>query len=185
MLSFVMYYKEIPVIVDTGVYEYNESKRRDYCRSTRAHNTVVLDDEEQAEIWKSFRVGRRGYPTGLETGENWVRCAHTGYKCIKRGLQHLREIKIFDSAVEVFDIIEGKGYKQAKGFLHFAPNVNLQPGDGGLIVSIGGHKLRLQLDGASFELFESEYFPEFGKIEKRQSVRLLYASDNAKIRIRI
>ena len=183
MLSFVMYYKGIPVIVDTGVYEYDESERRDYCRSTQTHNTVMIDGEEQAEIWNSFRVGRRGYPIGFETGENWVRCGHTGYERIKRGLRHFRKIAISEHAVEIFDQIEGTEYKKAEGFWHFAPNVNLQPEDGGLKANIEEHEIKLEFDGASFELFESEYFPEFGKIEKRQSVRLLYNSDNVKMRI--
>jgi len=182
MLSFVMYYKGNPVIVDTGVYEYNEGKRRDYCRSTRAHNTVIIDGEEQAEIWKSFRVGRRGYPIGWERGENWVRCGHTGYERIKRGLRHFRKIFIYDHTIEVSDQIEGTGYKKVESFLHFAPNVGLQPEADGLTANVEGHKLKLEFDGTSFKLFESEYFPEFGKIEKRQSVKLLYGSDNVKIR---
>ena len=183
MLSFVVYYKGIPVIVDTGVYEYDEGERRDYCRSTKAHNTVMINGEEQAEIWKSFRVGRRGYSIDFEMGENWVRCGHSGYECIKRGLRHFRKIAIQKEACEIYDEVKGTGYKKAEGFLHFAPNVNLRPEDGGLMANIEEHELNLKFDGASFELFESEYFPEFGKIEKRQSVRLLYNSDNVKMLI--
>jgi uncharacterized heparinase superfamily protein len=188
MLSFVMYYNGLPVIIDTGVYEYIESERRDYCRSTRAHNTVMINGEEQAEIWSSFRVGRRGYPIGFETGENWVRCGHTGYERIERGLRHFRKITLLDSAVVISDEIKGtaeKGGRKSEGFLHFAPNVNLQPKNGGLAAKIEGHELNLEFDGASFELFESEYFPEFGRIEKRRSVRLFYNSDNVKIEFKI
>ena len=185
MLSFVMYYKGIPVIVDTGVYEYNEGERRDYCRSTKAHNTVMINGQEQAEIWKSFRVGYRGYPIEQQIGENWIRCGHSGYERIKRGLRHFRKIAIFDSAVVISDDIEGTASQKSEGFLHFAPNVNIQRQNGGLRAKIEGHELNLEFDGASFELFESEYFPEFGKIEKRQSVRLFYNSDNVRIEFKI
>ena len=47
------------IIVDHGVYEYAAGDWRALSRSTRAHNTLTLDDEDQCEFWSSFRVGRR------------------------------------------------------------------------------------------------------------------------------
>ena len=47
------------LVVDTGVYEYEPGEMRHYVRSTKAHNTIVVDDDEQSEIWGEFRVGRR------------------------------------------------------------------------------------------------------------------------------
>ena len=45
--------------VDAGVFEYHSGERRDYSRSTSSHNTVTVDDKDQCEFWKSFRVGQR------------------------------------------------------------------------------------------------------------------------------
>src|SRR5262249_26234360 len=50
------------VIVDSGVFDYEPSSERAYARSTRAHNTVVVDGEDQSEIWGVFRVARRAKP---------------------------------------------------------------------------------------------------------------------------
>ena len=50
------------VIVDSGVFDYEPSSERAYARSTKAHNTVVVDGEEQSEIWGVFRVARRAKP---------------------------------------------------------------------------------------------------------------------------
>lgn len=49
-----------PVIVDSGISEYEPSLLRDYFRSTAAHNTVWVPGDEQAELWGSFRIAE--YP---------------------------------------------------------------------------------------------------------------------------
>lgn len=50
------------IVVDAGTFDYVPSEMRAYCRSTAAHNTVTVDDADQAEFWGAFRVGRRGRP---------------------------------------------------------------------------------------------------------------------------
>lgn len=58
-LSFELSYRGEPVIVNSGTYAY-QSELRPYFRSTAAHNTCVVDGEEQLECWGEHRVGR-GY----------------------------------------------------------------------------------------------------------------------------
>ena len=58
-LSFEMSYRGKPVVVNSGTYSY-QSELRPYFRSTAAHNTCVVDGEEQLECWGEHRVGR-GY----------------------------------------------------------------------------------------------------------------------------
>ena len=50
-----------PIVVDAGVFEYQAGKMRDYVRSTKAHNTFCVNQQDQAECWASFRIARR-YP---------------------------------------------------------------------------------------------------------------------------
>ncbi len=50
------------VVVDSGVYDYVPGAMRAYCRSTAAHNTVSIEDQDQCEFWGAFRVARRGKP---------------------------------------------------------------------------------------------------------------------------
>lgn len=47
------------VIGDTGCSTYVPGAVRSYERSTRAHNTVVVDGRDSSEVWASHRVGRR------------------------------------------------------------------------------------------------------------------------------
>lgn len=58
-LSFVLYRNGKPWIVDTGISTYAIGPRREYERSTLAHNTVTVDDVNTAGVWSGFRVGKR------------------------------------------------------------------------------------------------------------------------------
>lgn len=49
MLSFEWYLDGEPVVVDTGVYEYEPGPMRHYVRSTAAHNTVHIHQVLQSE----------------------------------------------------------------------------------------------------------------------------------------
>ena len=56
-MSFELFYKGIPVLVNCGTYAY-QCKERFFFRSTAAHNTVMAHNTEQSECWGAFRVGR-------------------------------------------------------------------------------------------------------------------------------
>lgn len=59
-LSVQLYYCGEPLLVDSGTYNYHISKsRRMEVRSTRAHNTVAVQNVEQAEILGPFLWGKR------------------------------------------------------------------------------------------------------------------------------
>ena len=69
------------VVVDTGVSTYEPCAERLYERSTAAHNTLRVDGEEQAEVWASFRVGRR--PQGRDDSKQAKLTSSTSCKeCI-------------------------------------------------------------------------------------------------------
>ena len=85
------------VIVDSGVYDYEASPERTYARSTRAHNTVVVDGEEQSEIWGVFRVARRAKPLRASfrkaaDGTVSFEGAHDGYRRLPGKPIHARTI---------------------------------------------------------------------------------------------
>ena len=48
-----------PFFVDTGVSTYEKNEKRQLERSTHSHNTVIIGNDEQTEIWGGFRVARR------------------------------------------------------------------------------------------------------------------------------
>ena len=53
-LTFNLYYKFKPVIVDTGTSVYEDTPRRFLERSTESHNTIKYRNQNSSEVWSSF-----------------------------------------------------------------------------------------------------------------------------------
>ena len=164
MLSVLLDFKGRPIWTDTAVFEYEEGERRRYSRGTSAHNTVVLDGLEQAEIWKSFRVGRRCYPTGLLFQDHAVTCSHTGFDILRKGLAHTRTVRLNDAGFEIIDRVEGSGKHSYRAFFHFHPETKVVSTQEGYLIN---EHLSINLWGTKSRLTASEYYPEFGLVEER------------------
>jgi hypothetical protein len=119
-LSFVLYYKNIPVIVDTGTSTYEATERRTYERSTTAHNTVTINDASQYELWDIFRVGRRAGVKIIDETSSALTAYHTGYKKFK--VIHKRTFSFGDKSIKISDDIAGPQKISAKSYLHFHPD---------------------------------------------------------------
>ena len=139
-------------------------KNRRYARGTSAHNTVTLDDLEQAELWKSFRVARRGYPQGFKVVGEQLQCSHNGFSIWQKGLFHKRIVVLRNNGVELQDHVEGRGTHSFKAFFHFAPGIDIKREGEGYRVE---EHLFLEPWGAVTQLKESQYYPEFGLIQDR------------------
>jgi uncharacterized heparinase superfamily protein len=120
------------VVVDTGVSTYEPGPERSYERSTAAHNTVRIDDEEQSEIWGSFRVGRRPRVAQLRGDCNsvlpFVSGEHDAYR--RLGVVHARKILLLGADTWiVVDLLRGSGSHRVESFLHFHPHVRVEAQD--------------------------------------------------------
>jgi len=91
-----------PFVVDTGISTYDKNPRRQYERSTEAHNTVTIDGQDSAEVWGGFRVGKRCEVSVVEDLPDGVvaQC-----NCAKKGNWHSREFNIDDNSFFVYDSI--------------------------------------------------------------------------------
>ncbi len=115
-LSFEWSVASQRVIIDPGVFEYNQGALRDFSRSTLSHNTVTLDDEEQTEFWLAFRVGRRASITNrevrAESDKISVSAAHDGYSRLVGKPIHKREIVMAANSIHIHDkILNGRGQR--------------------------------------------------------------------------
>lgn len=163
------------LVVDTGVYEYEEGPMRDYVRSTAAHNTVTVDGQDQAECWKSFRVARRFPPKAVRFTSSDHGCAFSGRfegygELIGDGIVHHRSLEL-DTEVRslgVTDRIEGSGSHRAVSRIHFHPDCELaRDGETTLKVALGDVTARLHFEGGDPTIETGWYCPEFGlKLEK-------------------
>ncbi len=69
-----------PFIVDTGISTYNKNERRQYERSTAAHNTVTLLDKDSSEVWGGFRCAKRANVKITADNSGNIEAVHDGYK---------------------------------------------------------------------------------------------------------
>lgn len=178
LLSFELSWGVHRIVVDSGNYDYSEGAIRTYCRSTRAHNTASVDGQEQSDMWKIFRVGRRAKPEGV----NWVpdsemtlMCAsHNGF--VKTlGVTHERTIAAFSQGFYfVLDRFTGKGSHHIESFLHFHPDCRLEPDGNCIKIHLDEKQADLLLlpSFGSFKIAEGWFCPSFG-VQIRQKVLVL------------
>jgi len=160
MFSFELTIGGRPTIVDSGIYEYERGRWRDWFRSTAAHNTVEVGGRNQSDVWDRFRVAARARPFDVrwierEDGIVIIQGSHDGYA----PASHRRTIAVSPRlrAWAVIDEVRGGAAGQkVRSRIHLHPD--LIPAE-----------LRFSSFGA-VRLFEEEgwYSEEFGaKTENR------------------
>lgn len=107
MLSFGLFYKSVPIIIDLGTSTYQPGSVRQFERSTTAHNTVTINNQDQSEIWGSFRVGRRAKIVIEKDSESQLIASHDGYYS-KYGLTHQRTFKCSENYLSISDELIGE-----------------------------------------------------------------------------
>ncbi len=124
--SFEYHVRGAPVIVDSGVYEYQTGPWRDFFRSTRAHNTIEIGGDDSSEVWGSFRVGRRARPRvkcwQSTIGRAEFLAMHDGYRYLRGEPVHERAVIWRESEYLILiDRVTGIGTLPLVSHLHFHP----------------------------------------------------------------
>ena len=172
LLSFELSLRGARVVVDGGVSTYEAGPMRDWCRSTRAHNTVEIDGCDSAETWAAFRVGRRGRPRGVAwtpaDGGFELSARHDGYRHLPGRPVHARTFRWRSGSLEIADRVDARRPVRAVARLHFHPDCRLSDRTGeACTVSFPGGRARVSWSG--WEIVaddESWYCPAFG-VERR------------------
>ncbi|TKB65783.1 MAG: heparinase [Nitrospira sp.] len=179
------------VVVDSGVYDYEAGARRRYSRSTKGHNTISVDGEEQSEIWGVFRVARRAYPIGatiVKLSGDRVRFEgmHDGFRRLSGKVMHKRAIEYDGRGTwTVRDEVTGTGKHDVESAIHLHPDYSTkQVNDCIKILKKDGKAIvRLELVGnALIRVEPGRYFPEFG-IEHKNEVIVLSCSGTLPLEI--
>jgi len=124
-LSFLLRVDGQEVITEVGTSTYAKNSRRNSERSTSAHNTVVVEGQEQSEMWAGFRVGRRAYAKILDESNSMIRACHDGYEFM--GITHCRSFAIENESIVIEDLLKSKR-NEIKGvfYLHFLPGFEVK-----------------------------------------------------------
>jgi uncharacterized heparinase superfamily protein len=163
------------LIVDAGVYEYRPGQLRDEARTTRNHNTITLDDLDQAEFYSAFRVGRRPSVRcrRFETlGHGFVlEGSHDGYRHLPGAPVHVRRFIVGRDALVIDDSIDGGARQVARARLLLHPDVDVRPLGRQSVVLRTGEVAVLLESRHPITVVEAAWFPNFGvRVPTRQLV---------------
>ncbi len=174
-LSFELSLDGCPVFVNSGTGQY-QGEFRPYFRSTAAHNTVVIDGQEQSECWGEHRVARRISQVSGSAGDGWVE----GSLLTCRKKRQKRRMELNGGTVRILDTLQG----QAQAYFHLAPPFHYTFGgrkvlvcaeDGETVCEITLLKtdvLRIHREGTL-----SLYAPEFGEMQRAQTLEVAWEGD--------
>ena len=121
-LSFILHVNGKAVITDPGISNYEAGERRDLERSTRFHNTVTINDENSADVWSIFRVGKRPSSTILEMSEKKL-VAELQYR-LSCGEEVIHK-RIFNLDNQCLFIEDEVNKSKATGRFYLAPGIDI------------------------------------------------------------
>lgn len=196
LLSYELWLAGQPFIIDSGVHGYGGDRFREYCRSTRAHNTVMFDGQEQSEVWSTFRMARRAQLLGVDNIDSdqlttWnFRAAYRPYH--DQQMIHERRIRRLTNGEWYFeDCVTQARIEQATSFIHLHPAVTARKqADGRTIECVVGARSFLIAPFARGTITnvaiiigakappQGWYFPDFGIAQPSATVEINYQPDN-------
>ena len=167
-LSFELSLHGQRFLVNSGVSQYGLLPQRQYERSTKAHNTVCINQADSSEVWGGFRVARRAYPKDLLMSEApdrvKVSCAHNGYLRLAGRNWHQRTWDFTPHSLTICDIITGPfASAEARFYLHPEVNIIKKEVDGLLCCFLEDQQVMISLAEFNDWIIEPSYWhPAFG-----------------------
>lgn len=153
-----------PFVVDTGISTYEKNARRQYERSTAAHNTVTVDDRDSSEVWSGFRVGRRARVEIMQDTPRRITARHDGFG---KDRLHTRDFEIGPDTLRINDHLPDgvKGVSR----IHLAPGI-LACVEGSTVVT---PPARIATEGATrIEVVDNFVAQEYNKLRAARVVEI-------------
>jgi len=189
LLSYELRLEGRPLVVDTGVHGYGGDRFREYCRSTRAHNTVMFDGREQSEVWSTFRMARRAQAVNAEAfGDERSWSFRGSFARYDGGVVHERRIhRGADGDWTVADIARQGEVSKASSFIHLHPEVDASKvGRTGVLCRSGNRQILIepfadegvpmntQIITGSEGPIQGWHFPDFGVAQPNATIQFDY-----------
>lgn len=179
-LSFELAVNGRMIFVNSGTGQY-QGKLRTFFRSTPAHNTIMIDDREQSELWGEHRAGRRIRKVRGIGNADANEYAVTGSFESYLGDHFRREIKWISEKRFVFldgFIAHDNGSHIARQFLHLAPGYHYERSEKKVLVKDGSDTIAsVKLPVESDYLIHKEgvitnYAEEFGEYKRKEVLEI-------------
>lgn len=169
-LSFILHVNGWPIFIDSGTYSYHVAKEwREYFVSTMAHNTVCIDNQNQAHhagdtMWLNHYTTKILNVQQTEENES-VTATHSGYK----NCSHTRKIE-FSKEYDCFTLtdyltVHKKKHHEIYILFHLHPKVKIQKfASNQVILTLNSIKIELHIEGIENEIEHSngQYNPILG-----------------------
>ena len=127
-LSFILNVNGLPYFIDPGTYTYMaDSSFRNYFRSTAAHNTIVVDGQDQSQMAGPFLWSYKAN-SHLKQWSSDERCdrvvgCHDAYHRLQDPVTHRRSVDLDkeQQMVTIDDYLEMKADHKVEQYFHLAP----------------------------------------------------------------
>jgi hypothetical protein len=143
ILNLLLYIDGIPILVDSGSYQYNTHyrKMRDYFHGVHSHNTISVDGLDQAKPSSGMFWLSNPQPTIIhysEDADNPIcEASHNGYQRKGLNVTHQRKIdyKKGDGLILIYDTLFLTERHEIAFYLHFHPMATVKHENSKLIIN--------------------------------------------------
>ena len=156
--SYELHVDDIPFVVDTGISTYNKTLRRQYERSTAAHNTVTIQNQDSSRVWGGFRMGRRAKVKIIKDSTEEIMAEHEGFGMLGK---HCRRIFFDKLGLHIEDYIDSE--VKAISYIHFAPGMSVSVGENHELIYADKYIIR-QTGCDNPVIIESEMSKEYNQL---------------------
>lgn len=175
-LSFELVRRGKPLFINSGTYQY-QGKLRKFFRSTAAHNTIMIDEREQSELWGEHRAARRISKTRCESKNQ---CLSGEFESFHRDC-FTRRIELAEDRVGITDCVFASDREKhyARQFFHIAAGYSFAI-DGERKISVWDDRKKLAVINISAEskwkIHRKGYIcslaQDFGELKKKEVLEI-------------
>jgi uncharacterized heparinase superfamily protein len=170
--SYELSSQGVPLVIDSGTYAYTaDPDARDRFRSTRAHNSVVVDGAEVNPLpeGQPFQLPQFAHIAVEEWDETPSRVrlvvSHDGYRRLSGSPEHRRTFELDRETGElsVEDVVDGAETHLLESLLHLAPGTTVHVVSADEVeISKAAARIRILFSNAEVEIDEAWTSSEFG-----------------------
>ncbi len=176
ILSFELSVGGKRMLVDSGSHGQYENDLGEYCRSTRGHNTVEINGEDQCYLLSDARLGFRGRPRDLrykarpENVTFKLDAWHDGYQRLKGSPRHRRRFHFESRLLMIQDVTEAATNSKVAARLHLHPHCEIHTMTENTVgIEREGVVCHLRFSGDGWlGLEKGWYCPQFGQKQESQ-----------------
>ena len=177
-LSFEFMLDNIKVFTNSGISTYENNQLRFDQRSTKSHNTVIINNENSSEIWSSFRLANRAnvkvsnFFISNDNNTIELEASHDGYKKKSSNI-HTRKFKYEDKSLKIYDKVTNLNCNIHAVFM-ISSKFKIKDQT---IYDNNGIKINFKTNGI-VKIYDSYFYPEFNKKIKTKKILIKFQSQN-------